>query len=258
MKILLISFFLIFSNAVIAENSPNRLLIIPFTNATQDKRYDSLQKGLPDLLTACFSTYERSIYIVDRYALDKIVSEQHLGWEKYLESQTIQSVGKLANANYILRGSIVKEVNNIQIQTLLFETSSTILKYSISYKSNENDFVENICKEISVPVAQFLQSAQQENTQVVIEKEPEKQQLMIEGINYYYNGDYVRAFSSFMILIKKYPNEAEAYYWLGKSFHAAGLSDYADIQLRHFVKYFPEHSKKKDALLLLGDMKSTD
>jgi TolA-binding protein len=246
---------MIFSNIVFAENIKNNLLIIPFTNATEDPQYDSLKQGLPDLLATCFGAYRGFLNIVERYELDQMINEQSLGWENFIESQTIQSIGKLTNANYLLRGSIVKEANDIQIQILLFEISTTILKYSTSYKAEGEALIEKLCDGISMPIAEYLQSIQQEHKQIIIEENPDKQKLMIEGINYYYNGDYAKAFSSFMILIKKYPKEADAHYWLGKSFYAAGLDDYAGIQLSEFVKVFPDSPKMKNAILLLDDLK---
>jgi len=254
MKLFVTIIFLVFTTIVIAGNSKNNLLIIPFTNATEEQQYDSLQEGLPDLLTACFSTYDGLISIVDRYALDEIVNEQSLSWEKYIDSQTIQSVGKLVNANYILRGSIVKATNEIQIQTLLFETSTTILRLSTTYQSNEESFVKKLCNKISSPIAQYLQSSQQEHTQIKIENNPEKQQLLITGLNHYYNGDFAQAFAPFLKLVKAYPDDAMPHYWLAQSFYQAGLDEFATIRFQEFINRFQNNPRTVKVKSLLKEL----
>ena len=139
MKLILSILLILLSSQTLA--APAKILIIPFENATSDSKNDPLKTGIPEILTVCFSNSPDQIIIVERSSLDATLSEQSLSWEKYVNQNSIQAIGQVIGANFILRGRIVLKDSKLLAQALLFDVASTALHRSVSGAINLN----NIC-----------------------------------------------------------------------------------------------------------------
>ena len=111
---------------VLAQDVPV-ILIVPFDNATGTPEFDALEEGLPDLLTAFLTPYDDQLRIIDRILMEEIFAERSLNWQGFSEKDAFQKAGQLAQARYILRGSISGSANLLGINALLYETETTRL-----------------------------------------------------------------------------------------------------------------------------------
>ena len=252
MKCYAMVLFLLLSGVVCAE--PIALLILPFDNATNEEPLDGLSVGLPELLTVCFSGYTQSITVVDRTSLYALLEEQSLSVEHYVTGKGLNELGRVTGADFVLRGSITGTKSGYRVQALLFNISTTVLTTSIESLLDENDLVSNLCNGIAAPLVQQLAGKQRSARSLLIEQEPERQQLLMTGLNHYYNGSYAQAMSPFLKLVKAHPEDPVPHYWLARSFQSAGLHDYAWIQFTEHLAVFPESPRRDSVMSLLGEL----
>ena len=255
MKCYAVVMFLLLSGVVRAE--PVALLILPFDNATNEESLDGLSVGLPELLTVCFSGSAQSITVVDRTSLNALLEEQSLSVEHYVTNKGLNELGRVTGADFVLRGSITGTKSGYRVQALLFNIGTTVLTTSVESLLDENDLVSNLCDGIAAPLVQQLAGKQRPARSLLIEQEPERQQLLMTGLNHYYNGNYAQAMSPFLKLVKSHPEDPVPHYWLARSFHGAGLHDFAYIQLTEHLAVFPESPRRDSVMLLLGELGAT-
>jgi TolB-like protein len=245
---------LLLSGVVCAE--PTALLILPFDNATNDESLEGLSAGLPELLTACFSGYTQSITVVERTGLDALLEEQSLSIEHYVTGKGLNELGQVTGADFVLRGSITGANSGYFVQALLFNISTTVLTTSVESSLDENDLVSNLCNGVAVPLVQQLAGKQRRGRLLLIEQQPERQQLLMTGLKHYYNGSYAQAMSPFLKLVKSHPGDPVPHYWLARSFEGAGLHDFARIQLTEYLAIFPEGTRRDSVMSLLDELEA--
>ena len=255
MKCFAMALFLLLSGVVCAE--PVALLILPFDNATNDEPLDGLSEGLPELLMVCFSGYTESIAVIDRENLNALLEEQSLGMEHYVTGNGLNELGRMTGADFVLRGSITGTQAGYRVQALLFNIRTTVLATSIETSLDENNLVSHLCDGIAVPLVQQLADMQKTAVRSLLtEQEPEKQHLLMTGLNHYYNGSYAQAMSPFLKLVKLYPEDPVPHYWLARSFQGAGLYDFACIQLTEHLAVFPGSPRRDSVISLLGELEA--
>jgi TolA-binding protein len=79
---------------------------------------------------------------------------------------------------------------------------------------------------------------------------------MIQGLGYFYSAQYNKAVPAFMKVLAKHTDDASARYWLARSFYEGGLGQHAAIELRTFLRSFPDHVKAAGARELLGTLEN--
>ena len=228
------------------------MLILPFDNATAQPELDDLRDGIPELLTACLSAYPDRVAVVDRWSLESLVGELSLGREPYLAEESFARIGALTPARYVLRGSLTLRDGELHIQALVFDVASTRLRFSGQAQGPLAEIPGWLCESLPAELAAALAEETVAGATLADAERPEVQNLLIEGLGHYYNGDYAKALPAFIKLLRSEPNDPDAHYWLGKGFYAAGLEALAAVQLREFAERFPEHSRTRQAEELLA------
>lgn len=255
MKLTILIIVILFSHE--AFSAPAKILIIPFENATGNNKNDTLKTGVPEILNVCFANHPDRVIIMDRSALDTSLTEQALSWEGYVGQNSIQTMGQITEADYILRGSLILQEEQLQVQALLFEVATTALRHTVIGAINLNNVVNSLCDTIASPLVTALQKQTAQPANLVTDDTPKKQQLLINGLNHYYNGEYAQSFAPLLKLVKAYPDDASAHYWLAQSFYQAGLSEFAYIQFQDFINRFQNSPRTLKAKVLLKDLEAT-
>jgi len=75
---------------------------------------------------------------------------------------------------------------------------------------------------------------------------------MVQGLGFYYQGRYTKAFPEFMKILQKEPKNADARYWLGKSFAGAGLKEQARLEFQQFLAMFAKDSRAPEVKIMMG------
>lgn len=248
----LLSGLLLVSASVAA--TPHTVLVIPFENATARVDLDGLEEGMAELLTVCLSAYPEHLAVVDRSTLDALVHEQSLGWEEYVGSRSLASIGRIVRARYVLRGSFTENDGVLHVQALLFESDTTRLVHSAEARLPATKVASILCDTLGTSMAGFITSGDESAPRLVSAEQPEMQLHVIEGLGHYYNRNYAQAFPAFLSILREEPDHADAHYWLGKSFQQAGLDNLARTEFREFLRRFPQHDKASEVSELLAEL----
>jgi TolB-like protein len=247
--VLLLGAAVLVPHRVASGAPPPTLLLLPFDNATGDPRLATLERGIPDLVSVALSRHAGVVRLVEREQLDAIVRERSLSWQQYVAQTAVGRIGKLAQARYIARGSVTRSGERLHVQALGYETESTRLVMATEARGNHAALV-SLANELADRIAKGLPTASA--PALPVDDDPERSLLMIEGLGHFYSAQYTRAVSAFMKVLAKHSDDAAARYWLARSFHEAGLGQHAAIELRTFLRSFPDHGKAAEARELLG------
>lgn len=218
------------------------ILIVPFDNATGTQELDPLEEGLPDLLTAFLSPYDDQLRVIDRTLLEEIFAERSLSWQGLSQKDAFQKAGQLAQAQYILRGSISGSASSLGINALLYETETTRLIKSIE-SVGPSDRLTSAAQDIAQQLAQHFKTEIKEVAELPLEEDPIKSVNLIYGLGYYYSGQYEKALTYTMKILEDHADDELGRYWMARSFLAAGLEDHARLAFQDFLEQFPNSPK---------------
>ncbi len=226
---------------VLAQEVPV-ILILPFDNATGNQEFDALEEGLPDLLTAFLTPYDDQLMIIDRILMEEIFAERSLSWQGFSEKDAFQKAGQLAQAQYILRGSISGSANLLGINALLYETETTRLIRSIESRVPSNQLTSAV-QDLAQQLAEHFETEIPEVPELPLEEDPVKSVNLMYGLSYYYAGQYEKALTYTMKILENDADDELGRYWLARSFLGAGLEDHARLEFQDFLARFPDSPK---------------
>jgi TolB-like protein len=227
------------------------MLLLPFDNATGDPAFAALERGVPDLLAAMLARHAGQVRLVERERLDEIARERSLTWQQYVAQTPLSRIGTLSQARYIARGSFTRSGNRLLVQALVYETETTRLVATAQGAGDAGALVA-VCEELAGKIARALPT--ETAAALPAEDDPERSLLMIEGLGYFYSGQFNKAVPAFMKILARHPDDGSARYWLARSFSEAGLRQHAVIELREFLRSSPGHVKAAEARRLLGKL----
>lgn len=235
------------------ESLPPTLLLLPFDNATGDARLATLERGIPDLVGAMLSRHAGLVRLVEREQLDTIVKERSLSWQQYVAQTSLNRLGKLSQARYIARGSFTRSGDGLHVQALVYETETTRLVTAAEVRGDPAALV-SLSEELADKIAKVLPTG----TAPALpgDDDPERSLLMIQGLGHFYSAQYNKAVPAFMKILANHTDDASARYWLARSFYEAGLGQHAAIELRAFLRSFPDHVRAAEARELLGALEN--
>jgi TolB-like protein len=81
------------------------VVISSFKNESDQYYLDSWEKTIPDMLKSELSAFD-DIVVLERQAIEDILKEQALSMTGLVDSTTVQRVGKLLGAQYVINGTI--------------------------------------------------------------------------------------------------------------------------------------------------------
>jgi len=249
--------FLCFGTLAWAEapahsSESSTVLVIPFDVLTEGDAYAALDHGIPDLLSASITSNTKHIQLVERARLDALIEEKSLSWQGYLMEQSVQEIGTLAQAQFLLRGSVTEQKGKAVLRAFLYETETTRLVRAFEARGSL-DQLQALCADIARQLEDVLSRPIDALPELIADENPEQSNLFIQGIGAFYRGRYDHAFAAFMNILEANPGEPLARYWLAKSFHGAGLQGHAVIEFKQFLAAFPNHEKAVEAKAYLSD-----
>lgn len=223
----------------LAQDEKPKVAILPF-DVGMEQKFAALKEGLPDILAACFTAHAGTVEILDRSHIESIAAEA-------TQNFTVRDI-HLKAATHLLRGSIAPHEQGFVMTLMLYELASARLVADASAEGGMDGIASTACKGADALAGKMEKARPQpESGGGENGRETEEQgRLMIEGLGHYYNGAYEQAFPSFMKLLKRAPGNASARYWLGKSYHAAGMGGAARIEFQKFLGQFPDDPRSAE------------
>lgn len=107
------------------ETTPARitLAVMDFKNNSSVFGYDRLQQTIPEMLKTELSR-SADIDVLERSKIESILAEQALAQTGVIENQTAQEIGKLAGAEYIIRGEINNSAHWLRIDVHVIKVAT--------------------------------------------------------------------------------------------------------------------------------------
>ncbi len=225
-----------------------KIAILTF-DSSLDKKFEPLAKGMPDVLTACFSSENIPADIVDRSAIPALMAEQTINMDA-------SHVVKIEGATHLLRGTLAPQDSAVIVTLMLYDLASTKLVASATVTGGVGEIPETACAGVR-QLGDKLPALKAETAPATgdDDAQAEKSRLMIEGLGAYYNGAFEKAFPPFMKLIHEDPANASAVYWLAKSYDGADMMEQARLEYSRFMKEFPKDPRAGEVALRLAPAK---
>lgn len=231
------------------------VLMAPFENSTGDASLRPLEKGAPDLIAAFLAPQSDRIQIVDRDDLERVMAEHSSSWEQVMTPSGAQQAGRLVQAKYLFRGSITGTDGRLTLQGMLYETATSRLVKTFEATGARKD-INGSCQTLADGLAAYFSAPAKPLPALPVEKDPETNLHLVQGLGFYYNGIYAKAFPEFMKILQDHPHHADAMYWLTKSFAAGGLEENASLEAAQFVKQFPTDPRVQEMRSLMTQQRS--
>ena len=111
------------SNITAQTTSKSTVAISYFDNTSGLEQYNTLSKGLADMLITDLSNI-KSIQIVEREKLESLLKEIELGEGKFIDPNTAQKLGKGLGADIILTGAFLSMKPDMRIDARLIEVET--------------------------------------------------------------------------------------------------------------------------------------
>ena len=226
--------------ALPAEATEHRVVVLPFTNSSNNKSLDSLEEGFSDLLMATLTNYEK-INVVDREHLWKVINELGLSLSG-IQAKEINRTGKLLQANRFVKGGFIEIKRRLNVNVHVFDVETSELLFSIK-KTGDLKEVHELATALGEEVAHKLLSERPQKEPALIGKRPTVNVHYMKGLGAYHSGLFDLAVGEFMQVLDQDPAHVNARYWLGKSYWDGHNKDHARIEFELFLKDFPEDTR---------------
>ncbi len=244
---------------VIAEPQTTSIAILNFDNFSPDRAATAdhawLRKGLADLLINDLATLP-TVRVMNREQMQMLLQEANLQ-KKLLPELPAGEADKLRRyfvVDLILRGSYTIDGDNLTLQATLLRQSDSSPVARFEEKAPLDGAFE-----AQKALARQLIGQLTDATPAEVAAWPLPQwtssitaaQLLYEGIDFFDQGDYLRAWYSFRQARQRDPDYADAAYWIARMYYYRTDYDHARPAYNAFVQRFPGHSRIGDAVMEL-------
>jgi len=192
-----------------------RLVVIPFTNLSNDARQDYFSAGLTDAMITRLGS-------LDPHRLGVIAAAS----SNAVAGKSIPEIGRLLEVQYALEGSVRREGNRVRIDAQLIQVSDQTHLWAHSYDRDLNDIL-SVQDEVATAVAQQIRLALNPSVN------PDAYDAYLRGRFYWTNrGDLHKSIEAYQQAIQKDPQYALAYAGLASAYALLGQVPYDDIPPR--------------------------
>ncbi|MEA2698755.1 MAG: hypothetical protein QOI66_3026 [Myxococcales bacterium] len=129
------------SAAQAGESGRTAVMVLYFDNDSGNGEYDSLAKGLADMMITDLSAVS-SLRVVEREKLEALLSELKLQRKKYFDPKTAQRIGKGTGAAYAVTGSFTSFDPNIRMDVRMIKIENATIVKSASVTGTKDKFFD--------------------------------------------------------------------------------------------------------------------
>ncbi len=138
---LVVALVLSVAGARAARAAPTAVMVLYFDNDTGSAEYDSLAKGLADMMITDLTAVP-SLRVVEREKLEALLKELKLQRKKYFDPKTAQRIGKGTGAAYAVTGSFLSIEPNIRLDVRMIKIDSGVVVKSASVAGTKDKFFD--------------------------------------------------------------------------------------------------------------------
>ena len=113
--------------------------VLPFANNSQTSKLDEMEIGFAELLQAALAEVPE-VRLVERQAIEKILSEQNLTEHGLVDAVTAIQIGRLAGASRLITGSFLELGSDLTIQVRMISSRTGAIMSSARASGATSDF----------------------------------------------------------------------------------------------------------------------
>ncbi len=134
------------NDVILEENKllekPKRIAIISFDNSSgKDSEYGDLGGPLRDMLTTDLNSV-KNLTMVDRQALEKLLTEQNLNNSKSFDQATATKLGKLLGAEIIITGTYFEFFGTLRVDAKFINVETGEIAFSVGVDGAREKFLD--------------------------------------------------------------------------------------------------------------------
>ena len=111
-------------SAATRDSSAIVVAVLDFKNNSGMFALDDLEKSVPEMLKTELSRPGSGLFVVERQKLEAVFQEQVLGQSGVIDEKTVQAVGQLVGAQYLLTGEISLVDSRLRIDCHILKTTT--------------------------------------------------------------------------------------------------------------------------------------
>lgn len=230
--------------------APRRWAMLPFQNASGRVDLDELSASLADLLTVALSG-SKGIEMLDRQDLRRILQEKQIQLSASEDLSKAALKGGFKGVQMLIAGNFRETETQLTIQARLIdvETAATLLSVSESGSLRELD---QLCLRLAAQLLKDPTLLNQPAFTGRIDQSPMANLHLARGLGMYWGDAPERAAAEFLKAVTIDPDQAEAAYWLAKSFAKCGLPLDAKVQCHQWLARWSGHPRRAEVDRLLA------
>ena len=228
------------------------LLLLLLPNAANAERLVALSPLEPEfhpsspliteIVSACLS-HDKDMALVERDFVRAMANEQSHTIAGHTDSIR---TGKLRGIEFIITGSIAP-INNNEMVTLIASDLATTKQVASATAMLSHSTLEKDTCALTETLAEKISAADTATPSITQTAEQgEEEALLMKAIAAHQNGKHTQAISALLKLLRKNANNADAHFWLVKTYEAAGKTSLAKSEAENFAKRFPDYPKLKE------------
>ena len=134
------------NEVILVENklleNPKRVAIISFDNSSgKESEYGDLGGPLRDMLTSDLNDV-KNLTMVDRQALEKLLTEQNLNNTKSFDQATATKLGKLLGAEIIITGTYFEFLGSLRVDAKFINVETGEIAFSVGVDGTREKFFD--------------------------------------------------------------------------------------------------------------------
>lgn len=225
-----------------------KLAVMNFDNHSPDGQWQWLSKGLADMIITDMSASER-LRIVERERLNLIVAEHKLIKTGIVDSTIASQVGRLANVDWVLFGSFLKEGKSLKIEAFILDmkTEDVLRVERVEGKADdvvllEKNLVQKFIDRLDTPVTE----AEKRSIMYVPTDSVSALEHYCMSLDLFDNGKWYESLLECRLAVSKDTKYIKARSQVAKIYYELGEPEHALVEYKGLVEAdkdnsFPEH-----------------
>ena len=228
-----------------APSAQGCIIVTEWINQSAAHDMGPMGAALCDLLVSILSE-GTNLCVVDRERLKQVLGEQTLQRVAGGKESLTSAQGRLLGARHLCTGSYALTDGDLTLHVRIVDIESSAVLAAHEVRGSV-ETLDVLCRRAAGLVAQAASGAPASPSFDRVDLSPMAGAHFARGLGLYWSGNRGGAASEFIAALRSNARHAEARYWLGKAFAAAGMRADASAEFQRFVKDFPRHALRGDA-----------
>ncbi|MCK4836749.1 MAG: hypothetical protein KAT17_08925, partial [Candidatus Aminicenantes bacterium] len=225
----------------IQKRVKNKIVILPFTNLTGDKKYDNWKTGIQQcMITDLYQS--KYLNVLSSSVLIGVLSELNLLQTQHYTDKDLKKIASRSEATDILQGNLTKSGDSIRINVAIQETDTMEIKDTVKVEGTGDASFHAMIDELTPKIKAMFDLTDQDIADDIdqnaaqISSSPEALHYYNQGLELYEKRQYEESNRIFEKALDIDPGFALAYYRITINYEYLELHDQAKEYLKKALK----------------------